>query len=253
MNLPPSADMLTMAPPASSAAILKEPSLLQRASSTISRLGLLVGMAGIAIAFNGCSIGKLIGGMAESHRRTTTRTVAAEYTGLEGKSFAVVVYADRVLQGNQPQLVPRLTNVVTAQLAQPERTGVTGFVPMPPLLEFQLSRPDWITWTYQQLAEEFGVDRLVVIEVVEYRLNDPGNSYLWNGIASGTVGVAETDGSFPNELTFRKDIRVRFPDQDGLGPNEFSNRQVRSMLERRFVDRVSWLFYEHQEPYYPEY
>lgn len=219
----------------------------------ISKCVLLGTLSLMAAAQGGCAVGMLIGGMAESHRRTSTRTIQAEYTGLEGKSFAVVVYADRVLQGNQPQLVPRLTNVITALLARPDRTGVTGFVPMPPLLEFQLSRPDWVTWTYVQLAEEFGVDRLVVIELVEYRLNEPGNSYVWDGVASCTVGVAETDGPYPNELEFRKDIRVRFPDQDGLGPTDYTNREVRSILEKRLIDRVSWLFYEHQEPYYPEY
>ncbi len=148
----------------------------QRAVGTISKLVWFVALVAAMAVQSGCFVGELVGGMAESYRRSSTRTIEAEYTGLEGKSFAVVVYADRVLQGNQPQLVPRLTNVLTTQLAQPERTGATGFVPMRPLLEFQLSRPDWATWTYEQLAEEFGVERLVVVELFEYRMYNPGNS-----------------------------------------------------------------------------
>jgi len=204
-------------------------------------------------SLSGCWLPVAIGGMAESYKRSSTKTIPAEYEGLDGKSFAVLVYTDRVLQGNHPQLPTRLSNAITTELAQPGRTGATGVVPVVAIVEFQLTRPDWTTWTYEQLAEEFGVDRLIVVELYEYRINEPGNAYLWDGLAAGRVGVVESDGALPGELAYSKDIQVHYPDSRGLGPTDMSARQVRGILERRFIDRVTWLFYEHKEPYYPDY
>lgn len=212
-------------------------------------LALLVAIVPMA----GCWLPKAIGGMAESYRRTSTKDIPAEYEGLTGKSYAVLVYADRVLQGTHPQLTARLMNAITNGLAQPDRTGASGVVPVLLLIEFQLSHPDWIAWTYEQLVEEFDVDRLIVVELYEYRINEPGNAYLWSGVAAGHVGVVEADGTFPGEFAFSKDVQVQFPDSRGLGPNDMSGQQVRAQLQKRFIDRVTWLFYDHKEPYYPDY
>lgn len=191
--------------------------------------------------------------MIESYRRSSTHAIAEEYDGLRGHSFAVIVTGDRVLQGSYPTLFPRMTQAVTERLRDPALTGVTGFVPAIAILEFQLSHPDWGTWTYERLAEEFGVQRLVVVEMYEYRLNETGNAYLWDGMAGAKVGVVESDGGLPNEFAFSKDLAVKYPNKTGMGPQDLTQAQVQGQLEKRFIDRVTWLMYEHQEPYYPEY
>jgi len=211
-------------------------------------------LAGITLAMlGGCWLPVAIGGMVESYRETSTHEVKAEYTGLQGKSFAVLVYTDRVLQGAFPQLPARIAHAVTNELARPERTGATGFVPVLSILEFQLSRPDWTAWSYEQLGEEFGVDRLIIVELYEYRLHEPGNRYIWDGLAAANVGIVELDSAYPNEFAFSKEVQVGFPDQTGLGPADFSAQQVSTTLDKRLVDRVSWIMYDHQEPYYPDY
>lgn len=217
------------------------------------RIAVAGGLAVLALAGGGCSIGALIGGMAESYRRSSTYAVAAEYDGLQGKSFAVVVYGDRVLQGSNPTLLPRLTNRISLRLADPALTGASGFVPAQAVLEMQFAHPDWAGWSYERLSEEFGVERLIVVEIYEYRLNEPGNAYLWDGLIAAKVGVVEADGPIPNEFAFSKDIQVRFPNETGMGPQDFNRGQVQAGVEQRFVDRATWLFYEHQEAYYPEY
>lgn len=206
-----------------------------------------------ALAGSGCVVGAFIGGMAESYRRTSTYAVAADYEGLQDKSYAVAVYGDRVLQGANPTLLPRLTNRISLRLADPALTGASGFVPAQSVLEVQFSHPDWAGWSYERLAEEFGVQRLIVVEIYEYRLNEPGNAYLWDGLIAAKVGVVEADGPIPNEFSYSKDIQVRFPNETGMGPTDFNRQQVQAGLEQRFVDRVTWLFFEHQEAYYPEY
>ena len=97
------------------------------------------------------------------------------------------------------------------------------------------------------------VDRLIYIDLYEYTLHEPGNSYLWAGAASGSVAVIEADSPYPDEFAFQLPVGVQFPDQMGFGPAELSKQQVSSVLSNRIIDRASWLFYEHEEDYYPEY
>ena len=65
--------------------------------------------------------------------------------------------------------------------------------------------------------------------------------------------MIETDGFDPDEFAYEQDITMRFPDGSGFGPGDMDRSLVSSVLVSRFVDRATWLFYEHEEPYYPEY
>lgn len=205
-------------------------------------------------ALCGCNILAIFGYAAESYKRSATHAVAAEYDGLAGKSFAVIVSGDRALLGSYPTLFTRLTSRITQRLVENrDAVGATGFVPPLSIAEFQITNPNWSAWGFDRLAEELGVERLIVVELQEYRLTEPGNQYLWDAVAWARVGVVEADGPTPSEFAFKQDIRVRFPDDKAMGPDDFPSAQVQGNLEKRFVDRVTWLFHEHQEPYYPEY
>lgn len=213
---------------------------------------LILACAGAGLS--GCILAAAAGGMAESYKRSSTRSVAGEYDGLRGKSFGVIVTGDRVLQGQFPTLFPRLMGRMVERLIDPANAvGATGVVPPIAMIEFQLTNPDWIAWSYPRLAEHLGVERIIVIEVLGYRLNEPGNAYLWDGLAAARIGVVEADGSSPTEFAFTKTVQVPYPSESGLGPADINEQQVQAGLEQRLIDRASWLFYEHQEPFYPEY
>jgi len=205
----------------------------------------------IATSLVGCEAAVLVGGMMESYRQTSTRTVEAQYEGLEGKSVAVMVAADRLIQSTDPRIVARLTTLITERLVS--EAGVSGFVPPTLIVEYQLNNPTWAATPYSEIAEEFGVDRLVFIDLYEYRLHEPGNAYLWSGLASANVGVIEADGALADDFVFTRHVSVKYPDERGLGPTDLPANQVAGQVQRRFLDRVTWLFYDHQEPYYPDY
>lgn len=204
-------------------------------------------------ASTGCSAVGFLGALEESRRRNSTRPIEPEYTGLAGKSVAVVVAADRIIESDHPEIVIRLTQNIAERLAE-FATGEGGTVLAPEkVLAFQYNTPRWTAMAHGDLARELGVQRLVYVDLFEYRLNDPGNQYLWEGVAAGDVAVVEADSAFPDEFAFQKSIRVTFPDQGGYGPGEYTRSLVTSALSLRFVDRASWLFYKHEEPYYPDY
>jgi hypothetical protein len=205
----------------------------------------------------GCNVLGFVGGMEENRRRNSTHAVKGQYDGLKGKRWAVVVIADRIIQADSPQIVPYLTGRITQKLSNikegQQEIGAAGYVPAEDLLRYLYEHPRWTTMPRAELAKELGVERLIIVELMEYRLNNPGNQYLWAGVAAGSVGVIEADGPVPEELAFEQPVKVQFPDKDGYGPNEMAAEVVSTELARRFVDRATWMFYVHQEPYYPKY
>jgi hypothetical protein len=214
----------------------------------------------MAFVQSGCGIAGFGGAMIESYRRNSTKAVEGEYHGLKGKNWAVVVAADRAIQGEHPDLVVWLTAKATERLVmhqdvvgKDEAIGAAGFVKAEDVLKYQYEHPGWIAMPKGDLAKALGVERLIYIEVLEYRLNEPGNQYLWSGLAAGNVDIYEADSEAPDEAAFQKSVRVGFPDKSALGPSDLPRAAVATELGRRFVDRVTWVFYRHQEPYYPKY
>lgn len=204
------------------------------------------------MALGGCgTVGALVGGMAESANRQGSSSIEARYTGLEGKSFAVVVAADRAIQADYPDVVARICVLTSARLSKEAKAG--GFVPGERVLEWQFNNPRWTTMPMSELASKLGVQRLVYVDLIEYRLHDPGNAYLWAGVASANVGVIEADSTVPEDFAFQTQIQVQFPTDEGFGPSDIPFEAVNSELSRRVIDRASWLFYPHEEPNTIEY
>lgn len=214
------------------------------------RIALMSASAAALLVFQGCAAVGFLGALEENRRRSSTRQVEAEYTGLESQTFAVVIAADRSLEADHPGLVVRLTQGITERIAA---SGVGQAKPALEVLAYQYNTPTWSASTMGELAEALGVSRLVFIELHEYRLHDPGNQYLWDGVAAGIASVVEADSLLPDDFVFQAPVRVSFPDQTGMTPMDIPRAAMTTELSRRFMDRCAWLFYTHEEPYYPDY
>lgn len=230
--------------------------------TTTNRWGRRAGVAGaltvagaLAALSGGCNVIGIFGGMAESYKKDSTHEIEAKYTGLRGKTVAVVVAADPAIASKYPDLIAVVTARVTERLADVKNdSDVVGVANPIDVLEYTYNHPGWAAKSRVDLGKELGgVQAIVMIEIDDYHLNDPGNSYLWNGVAQGNVGVFDLTSATPSEYAHRTNISVKFPDKAGQGPETFSAAIVDSQLAKRFIDRVSWLFYAHQEPYYPKY
>lgn len=210
----------------------------------------LVLAAAVALpaGLGGCVVGQLVGGMAASAQRSGSKTVKAKYTGLKGKTFAVIVAADRSIQADHPAIVEVVTNEITRRLV--EHAGASGVVPAADVLRYQFQNPGWVARSPTELQADFGVDRLILVDLQEYTLTDPGNAYIWAGVAGGLVQVLEagTEQGTAGEFAFKESIRVRFPDEQGTTASSVPASTVQLELTRRFVRRASWLFYDHEEP-----
>lgn len=197
------------------------------------------------LGMHGC-VGAFFGFLAANEQRTGSHMEEAEYDDLQDKSFAVIVAADRAIQAEHEGLVLEITNRVSQMIAS--NTGVTHWVPPGRVVQFQYNNPSWTAMSYGEVAAEFEVDRLIVIDLQEYRLHDPGNKYLWDGLAAGSVAVIERESFDPDDFAFQKFVQVRFPDDTGFGPSNISELAVTSELVRRLSTRMAWLFYDKEVP-----
>jgi hypothetical protein len=210
-----------------------------------------IGLGLLLFAAPGC---QLAGVMAASNERYGSHDVDAAYTGLWDKSFAVVAWADRAMQAEYPALVPSLIERIDLILAA--ESGASGHIPGNEVTAYLANNPQWVAWPRGRLNEELGddgVDRVVLLEINEFRTNDPGNEYLWAGQAWATLSVIERGAEGSDAEAFRKEIRVTFPDGKGYGPEDMTKQMVASTLLKRLVDRAAWTFYDHEEPNSLEY
>ena len=218
---------------------------LRRATALIAASGLLA----FALVASGCVAGA-IGALGEQIERGKKLDVPAEYDGLEDRSVAVIVNADYATLVEHPEVVGQITANVAVRIAR----HVKGVTVLPPgeVLEWQYRTPQWRALAYGEIATELGVERLVYIDLYEYRLNPVGNSYLWDGVAGANLGVIEADGLAPDEFVYTRNIVERFPDQEGVGREAARREDIARGLLTLFVQRASWLFYRHIEDKYPD-
>jgi hypothetical protein len=211
--------------------------------------GALIGACGLGSA--GCAFFGIAGVMEQERRRNAKIKVPPLYMGLEGKTFAVVVEAPQTLEMTYPEVVPQITATVAERLK--EYSGATAYVPGDVSYAMVRNNPGLLMKSYKAVAEELdGVDRLVWINLDEFRLHEVGNRYLWKGVASGSVMVIDAESALDDDIVFESAIRVTYPDADGVTRDQQGEAQVGYELLRRFINRASWPFYEHEERH-PEY
>jgi hypothetical protein len=199
---------------------------------------------------SGCIAGA-VGALGQQIERGKKLDVPAQYDGLEEKTCAVVVMSDYATLVEHPEVVGN----ITANVAQRIRQYVKGASVLPPgqVLDWQYRTPQWRALPFGEVAKELGVERLVLIDLFEYRLNPIGNSYLWDGTAGAHVNVIEADGLAPDEFVYTTTVVARFPNKEGIGRESATREQIERGLLTLFIQKSSWLFYRHIEDKYPDY
>jgi hypothetical protein len=220
---------------------------VQRLIKVAATLTMLVA---IALGQSGCAVGKLVGGMASSEEAQRLVETPAKYSGLDNRSVAVIVQTDYSTLFEHPGLVTTVTGGVTARIGKWVH-NVQVFDPQQ-VLNWQYRTPQWAALPLGEIATQLNVDRVVFIDILEYRLHPPGNRYLWDGEAVARVGIIERDGIDPDAFSDTFDIVSRFPDMEGVGIESADRSQIETGLLSDFVKRNAWLFHLHYEPKYPD-
>jgi len=111
--------------------------------------------------------------------------------------------------------------------------------------------PSWTTLPLGEVAHELGVDRVVFVDIFEFRLNPVGNRWIWEGMAGAHIGIIERDSLDPDAFTEEFSITVTFPDVRDLSRESATEQQIQMGLVARFTQTINKLFYDHLEDKYP--
>ncbi len=197
----------------------------------------------------GC-IGELFGGISQNIEYQKKKEVLAEYTGLEDHSVAVLVVTDLATLYDFPDLTAKITSGLTSRIGR-DVPGTQVMIPEA-IIAWQYRTPQWDAMPFGELADQLGVDRVVYVDVYEYRLNPPGNYWLWEGVCGATIGVIERDGIDPDSFAKTFNVAVEFPDITGVSRENASAVQIETGLLADFIKKTAWKFHDHVEPKYPD-
>ena len=208
---------------------------------------------GVALAIGAlasCQVFGIASAIGQNIEREKKIEVLAKYAGLDNKRVAILVKADMGTVYEHPTAVPN----ISFNLAQRLQQNVPGITMMDPRLcmNFQHQTPNWAAQPLGQVAEELDVDRLVIVDLYEYRLNPAGNRYLWDGVAAGNIGVAERDGIDPDQTVDQWNVSAQFPLDTGVTRESMNISMVQTGLLATFVRNSAWVFYDHIEDKYPD-
>jgi hypothetical protein len=120
------------------------------------------------------------------------------------------------------------------------------------MAKWQYATPQWNAMAFPEMLEELGVDRIVFIEILEYRLNPLGNRWEWQGHVDATVGVIEADSFDPEDFDHIYTISATFPDMDNLARDDADGKTIETGLLNEFIRDSARLFYGYMTPKYPD-
>jgi len=201
------------------------------------------------LSLGGCEVPLLIGGMAQNFEREKKIEVPAEYTGLEERTVAILVSSDMSTMYDHPMVPANVAFNVASRI----QSNVPGVRVRDPRLvtQWQYQTPGWTSMPLGDIAVELDVERVVVIDLYEFRLNPPGNRYIWDGVAAATIGIIEREAIDPDQYAETFSVIAKFPPFD-LPRDSANEGQIMTGLLVRFVERSAWLFYTHIEDKYPK-
>lgn len=207
---------------------------------------LLAVLLGGTLVAGGCD---LVGWAAQGMRgdEDAPIDVEAEYLDMAGKRIAVMVSADEYTLFRFPRATDNVGQAVSSAI-QANVEGATVSIPRE-VAAYQRKNPYWITSRPSRLITDLGVDRLVIIDLNEYRTNEAGNASVWRGVIDGSVSVYEADGEDPDNRTYEKQVRAEYPEGGtfGLISESADQAKIEAAVLKLFAVRAGGIFFDHQD------
>lgn len=175
------------------------------------------------------------------------KTVEAEFKDLPGKTVAVLVFADKAVGYEYPQVRINLSaaiadqlrrNVKNVQVIDPRRT-----------VKYQDENLYWEEMDKTDLGKAFGADYLLYVSLVEFSTREPGSLHLYRGRAKAEVAIYATAAP-ERQARARKwdDLQARYPPDTVVGMPSESDQEVRDKLEQVLAEAVARKFHQHKVP-----
>jgi len=204
----------------------------------------------IAASLAGCALPQLVSAVGHNIEREKKIEVLSKYPGLENRTTAVLVHADHAMLYEYPMVKPNMTANIAARI-QINVSGTRVLLPSQ-ILNWEYQTPTWSSMPMGQVCELLDVERIVYVDILEFRLNPAGNRFLWAATAVANISVFERDSLDPDAPVEEFSVTSHFPDERTVTREQLRQEQVEAGIVGRFCQKVAWLFYDHVEDKYPD-
>lgn len=200
------------------------------------QLGLIV-MVGMCVLLAGCE-----------PRSVTQKVidVQGQYDDLANRSVAVVVSMSDYTEFKHPQAKQRIAEEI-ARLIQANVPGATLTSPNE-IIAWQQENAYWATRPPSMLIKQLKVERLVLVEIGEYRTHEPGDKHVLRGVISASVNIVEAEAADPDNFgaSFSKNVMYPEPGESKIGRVGDDEQVIELRTQIRFCETAAGLFYDHQ-------
>lgn len=197
----------------------------------------LLGLLVLTLCLSGAGCGPMPG-------EKETVDVTAQYHGLDNQRVAVMVSADPYLVHSYPDAPRHVCQAVTSRIAK-NVPGVTTTIP-DEIIVFQEKNPYWMNMRYGELVTKLGVDKVVLIDLIEYQTHEPGNAHVWQGLVTANVGVIDRGAVDPDNFVFHNTVDAVFPEKSSIGVIDSDDETIQIGLLYMFSQRCGGMFYDHK-------
>lgn len=198
----------------------------------------LIAMVGLSLCLLGCD--------STSSVNKKKIDVKAQYLDLNNRSVAVVVSMSDYTEFKHPQAKERIAEEI-ARLIQANVPGATLTNPSQ-IVAWQQDNPYWATRPPSMMVTQLKVERLVLVEIGEYRTHEPGDKHILRGVISASVNIVEADAADPDNFgaSFTKNVMYPEPGESKIGRVGDDEQAIELRTQIRFCEMTAGLFYDHQ-------
>ena len=168
--------------------------------------------------------------------------IDAAYKGLPNKSVGIMVWADKSLLLDWPNMQLDVGNSVINKMLVAQKTDVKDLkgtkFPYPPAsyIKYQKEHPETEIQPVTQFAGKLGVDRVIYLEVKDLSTRADGGAALFLGNITVSMKVIEIDSKGVSTVAYPETIKVQFPEK---APKEGILNAGDRQIYAGSVDRVT--------------
>lgn len=184
--------------------------------------------------------------------------IKAAYTGLQNQRIAIMVWADRAIRIDWPQIQLDTANVIQTRMAHPkdekgkeikppkELTGATFPYLPASVARYQADHTEIQGMPITEVAPKLNVTRLIYLEIEQFQTRSDSAVELFHGTMIGTLRVVEVTNGVGKIAYEENDVRVDFP-KKGLaeGMPDLGDAKTYAATVASFGQEVVNRFVEH--------
>ena len=196
----------------------------------------------ISVTIGGCNLLEypLYVLLGQSHTK-----VKAEYTGLENQTVAVLIVGQSAIDFEEPYA--RMDLALATEQALTEYVKGVELADQEKIQNFQRSRFDWYGLPVSDIINQFQVQRLLYVELIQFTIREPESVNLLRGHIWAQLRVYEKESHTPDLPVFETEVEVIFPEQAPAPYSEAARFNIRQQSIALFALEVARKFHDHKK------